>query len=211
MRKTKAEAQKTRDYLLKAALDTFYTRGVTRASLNEIAQAAGVTRGALYWHFKNKEDIFRVLFQSIFEDISQRLAHDIETRAADILESLEVSITETFRRLETDEILRKFCNILHTKCEYTEQNHDIVKIIRSYQDMWQAQLGAALGIAKEQGRLPENADIRMSVLYLMSSITGLMHIWLKMPEQFRVGETAASVVSATLSTIVHMPEKLKPA
>ena len=54
MRKTKAEALKTREYLMLSALDTFYERGVSRASLNEIAQNAGVTRGALYWHFKNK-------------------------------------------------------------------------------------------------------------------------------------------------------------
>ena len=54
MRKTKVEAQKTRNYLLKAALDTFYTRGVSRSSLNEIAQTAGVTRGALYWQIFGK-------------------------------------------------------------------------------------------------------------------------------------------------------------
>ena len=84
MRKTKVEAQKTRNYLLKAALDTFYTRGVSRSSINEIAQTAGVTRGALYWHFKNKEDLFEGLFQQVFAEISSELAHDIENQSADI-------------------------------------------------------------------------------------------------------------------------------
>lgn len=54
MRKTKTEAQKTRQHLLDAALEVFWRDGVTRASLQAIAQEAGVTRGALYWHFKNK-------------------------------------------------------------------------------------------------------------------------------------------------------------
>ena len=72
MRKTKAEAMKTREYLMLAALDTFYLRGVARASLNEIAQTAGVTRGALYWHFKNKEDLFDALFQVHFANIEHQ-------------------------------------------------------------------------------------------------------------------------------------------
>ena len=73
MRKTKIEAQKTRNYLLKAALDTFYTRGVSRSSLNEIAQTAGVTRGALYWHIKNKEYLYEGLFQQVFSEMSREL------------------------------------------------------------------------------------------------------------------------------------------
>ena len=46
MRKTKTEAQKTRQHLLDAALEVFWRDGVTRASLQAIAQEAGVTRGA---------------------------------------------------------------------------------------------------------------------------------------------------------------------
>ena len=126
MRKTKVEAQKTRNYLLKAALDTFYTRGVSRSSLNEIAQTAGVTRGALYWHFKNKEDLFEGLFQQVFAEISSELAHDIENQSADIWESFEVVTINLFQKLEIDETIRKFCNIIHLKCEYTEQNHSVV-------------------------------------------------------------------------------------
>ena len=77
MRKTKAEALQTRQDLLLSALNVFYQHGVARASLNEIARNAGVTRGALYWHFKNKEDLFDALFQLIFQDISQELERDI--------------------------------------------------------------------------------------------------------------------------------------
>lgn len=48
MRKTKTEALKTKEHLMLAALETFYRKGIARTSLNEIAQTAGVTRGALY-------------------------------------------------------------------------------------------------------------------------------------------------------------------
>ena len=62
MRKTKLEAEKTRQHLLDAALEVFWRKGVTSASLQEIAEEAGVTRGALYWHFANKEALFEALF-----------------------------------------------------------------------------------------------------------------------------------------------------
>ena len=73
MRKTKTEAQKTRQHLLDAALEVFWRDGVTRASLQAIAQEAGVTRGALYWHFKNKEDLFETLFEQQYADFLPRL------------------------------------------------------------------------------------------------------------------------------------------
>lgn len=76
MRKTKTEALKTKEHLMLAALETFYRKGIARTSLNEIAQAAGVTRGALYWHFKNKEDLFDALFQRICDDIENCIAQD---------------------------------------------------------------------------------------------------------------------------------------
>ena len=68
MRKTKIEANKTRQHLLNAALEVFWREGVTRASLQAIAQQAGVTRGALYWHFKNKEDLFESMFEQQYAD-----------------------------------------------------------------------------------------------------------------------------------------------
>ena len=70
MRKTKAEAQKTREQLLQSALDTFYRQGVAKTPLQAIARNAGVTRGALYWHFKNKEELFEELFRQTFENFS---------------------------------------------------------------------------------------------------------------------------------------------
>src|SRR5258705_8511962 len=56
-RKTKEEAAGTRERLLDAAERVFRERGVTHSTLAEIAAAAGHTRGAVYWHFKDKADL----------------------------------------------------------------------------------------------------------------------------------------------------------
>ena len=55
-RVSKKKTQDTRDRILDAAEDVFNNRGYSNTTLNEIAEVAGVTRGAIYWHYKNKED-----------------------------------------------------------------------------------------------------------------------------------------------------------
>lgn len=58
MRKTKEDAELTRQHLLEAAFQLFGENGYDRTSLEQICQLAQVTRGAAYWHFKNKYEIF---------------------------------------------------------------------------------------------------------------------------------------------------------
>ncbi len=65
MRRTKAEAEETRQAILAAAERVFFKKGVANSSLDEVAAAAGVTRGAIYWHFASKTDLFIGLYQSV--------------------------------------------------------------------------------------------------------------------------------------------------
>ncbi|MFO5701470.1 TetR family transcriptional regulator, partial [Klebsiella pneumoniae] len=62
-RKTKEEAQRTRQLLIESAIQQFALRGVTNTTLTDIADAAGVTRGAVYWHFASKTELFNEMWQ----------------------------------------------------------------------------------------------------------------------------------------------------
>jgi AcrR family transcriptional regulator len=70
--------QQTRDHLLDAAAQVFGERGYHSASLDDIAAAAGFTKGAVYSNFKSKEDLFLALLESRFaselEDLKAVLA-----------------------------------------------------------------------------------------------------------------------------------------
>ncbi|OLP57484.1 TetR family transcriptional regulator [Rhizobium rhizosphaerae] len=65
MRRTKAEAEETRSRIIAAAEQVFYEKGVSTSTLEEVARAAGVTRGAIYWHFANKSDLFLALADTV--------------------------------------------------------------------------------------------------------------------------------------------------
>ena len=70
--------QQTRDHLLEAAARVFGERGYHGASLDDIAAAAGFTKGAVYSNFKSKEDLFLALLESRFaselEDLKAALS-----------------------------------------------------------------------------------------------------------------------------------------
>src|SRR6187399_354387 len=102
-RKTKEQALATRERLLDAAQTLFREHGVTRTSLAEVATAAGMTRGAVYWHFKDKADLFRAMcdratlpLDASFDQI------DIDSRA-DPLGTLRTLSIAAMTSLATDE------------------------------------------------------------------------------------------------------------
>jgi len=63
MKRTKQEAAITRATLLKTALSVFSAKGYAATTLDDVAKAAKVTRGAIYWHFKSKADLYNTLVQ----------------------------------------------------------------------------------------------------------------------------------------------------
>lgn len=203
MRRTKSQALETREHLLLAALEVFDRRGVARASLHEIAQEAGVTRGAFYWHFKNKEDVFEALFQRMFEHLSQQLQEDIRNNAPEVLASLRQALVNISEHMQNNALHGKFARILHLKCEHTQENAAIVAVMERYQQMWQQQVHQALHLCVQQGSLPRDLDISFAALYLKAAFFGLIEQWLLRPERVQLSRDAPRLIDATLQTLAE--------
>ncbi len=67
------QSQRTRGVLLQAARELFAKKGYAHTAAEEIVQRAGVTRGALYHHFRNKEDLFQAVFETIEQELIRRV------------------------------------------------------------------------------------------------------------------------------------------
>ncbi len=67
MKKTKEEAALTKAMLINSAMDVLSNTSYKAARLEDIASAVGVTRGAIYWHFQNKLNLYRQLLKTAFE------------------------------------------------------------------------------------------------------------------------------------------------
>src|SRR5437660_4863612 len=82
---TKEEALETRSRILDAAEDVFFAQGVSRTSLADVATAAKVTRGAIYWHFRNKSDLFDAMVERVRMPMESIMTSNLDDPASDPL------------------------------------------------------------------------------------------------------------------------------
>ena len=90
-RRTKEDALKTRQLLIESAIQQFALRGVTSTTLADIADAAGVTRGAVYWHFASKAELFNEMWQQQLP-LRDLLQHEFNLRKVRISPRCEIIV-----------------------------------------------------------------------------------------------------------------------
>ncbi len=126
-RKTKEEAEKTYQALLQAAANLFIKNGIAETTLNQIAKEAGVTRGAFYWHFEDKNDVVRALWESYakpqLEPLRQELVSTLQNNPVD---SLRYVTSQLLDRLLHDERLGQALRIVMHNVELSE-NHTALR------------------------------------------------------------------------------------
>lgn len=122
MRRTKEEAEQTRRDIMTAALRTFERRGISRTTMEHIAKSAGVTRGAVYWHFADKQAVLRAIRDEVSLPLVDRadftLLHDSE---ADPLERVERFLVDVMTVIDRDPQTRVACTVMSFKCEYVDE------------------------------------------------------------------------------------------
>lgn len=113
-RKTKAEAEQTREALLDAAEALFFEKGVARTTLEEICRSAGLTRGALYWHFRNKADVLTALIERVTLPVDTLLTEiaEADPGPSDLLAQTRAVFLRVFQELAEDIPRRRVFTIL---------------------------------------------------------------------------------------------------
>ena len=188
MRRTKAEAEQTREAVLAAAITVFLKRGIARATLEEIARAAGVTRGAIYWHFRDKLEIFLALEERA-NFPNDEVAAALESRLAadpwlDPLDELASAFGEGLRALENDVERRRILTIFWFRCEYVDEMLPALQRRQRLDAALQKQIHGIMGLAAARGQLaPEwSADMAARALFLL--LDRSVEDWLRMPGEF---------------------------
>lgn len=126
-RRTKDEALRTRNTILDAAEEIFFERGVTRTSLEQIATAAKVTRGAIYWHFKDKRDLCEAMADRALLPYEDMLENLVERPSASPLGDLKKACIDALKKVAKDKRRRKIMTILLFRCEYIDEMRNLKK------------------------------------------------------------------------------------
>lgn len=197
-RRTKEDALVTRDLILDAAERVFQRRGVSRTSLQEIAQDAGLTRGAIYWHFQNKSDVFDAMMQRVTLPMAATLQAPPEAEAADPLQHLRRTLASAFYQTVHDAQVQRVFEIASHKVEYVDELQALRERHIADRDSCLSDLNRLLALAVERKQLSAGVPVRVATIGLHALIDGLMHNWLLDPLAFDLETTGAQAVDAYL-------------
>lgn len=200
-RRTKEEAQATRSSILDAAERLFHQRGVSRTSLHDIAEAAGVTRGAVYWHFVDKGDLFNAMMDRAllpFEAMTQVLNGAIDSRP---LPALRDHLVGVLRRVTVDEHARRSFEIATHKVEYIDELASVrarhLRIRAEYIALGER----ALRGAQKLGQVSRRVQARTFAIGLHAMVDGLLQNWLLDPSAFDLVRVGRSMIDLHLAGV----------
>ncbi|POT55083.1 acrEF/envCD operon transcriptional regulator [Citrobacter amalonaticus] len=192
-KKTKADALKTRQHLIETAIVQFASRGVSNTTLNDIADAANVTRGAIYWHFENKTQLFNEVWlqQPPVRDLIQdRLVgcwndNPLQQMREKLIVGLQY-IAEVPRQ-------RALLQILYHKCEF---NNDMIseQEIREKIGFNHQALREALQWGMNSGAISTSLDIDVMLIIIQGSFSGIVKNWLMNPADYDLHKQAPALV-----------------
>lgn len=178
-RRTKQEADETREALLDAAEQVFLERGVARASLDEVARVAGCTRGAVHWHFGDKLGLFLALDERLVllqDEMRSRLCGDVPCAP---LEHMARAITTSLTELENDPRRRRLLTIMLQRCEYAAEMAPALLRRRQADANIRATLRDSFVAAAERNELAPEWPPERAALFLFALLSGFINEWLR--------------------------------
>ena len=184
-RNTKENAELTRQHLLKVAQKLFADQGIGNTSLDQIAKTANVTRGAVYWHFRDKNHLLTEIYKLITPIMQEYRAKLISEAQTDPALALWRHLHRLLNKINEDEMTRSITCIILLRTEgnlaaassTTRLDTDRQKsLLRAYISI--------LGQAVEQGQIQPDTNLTHVALGLQTLTRGVSSMMLSHPHYF---------------------------
>nr|WP_318384659.1 TetR family transcriptional regulator [uncultured Enterobacter sp.] len=204
-KKTKEDALKTRQQLIDAAILTFSQRGFSNTSLDDIAHAAQVTRGAIYWHFTNKTELFNAIWQQQLP-LKEKLSRKDTLQFKDNpIRLFRYSLIEGLRLIADDPLEQALIEILYHKCEFTKEmtpEADIRERLFFNHDSVDALLEKCL----IQDPLFCSSNRELALIIIQAYMSGIVKNWLMLNKNFDLSRLAPQLVEGLLTLLRVTPD-----
>ena len=178
VRKSKQEALKTRRDILSAAIAVFLKKGVAKATVHEIADEANLTRGAVYWHFDDKNDLVTAVFEEAINVIIGVTEEAVKQPGATSLEKLKAFLCGPIEQAINSENVRNIYTVLMHFCDHGDEAANAYRLIFRAQGYYEKQLRHLLNQAIDDGYLRSDLEMESTIFMLMASMHGLTLRWL---------------------------------
>ncbi|MFZ6848073.1 TetR family transcriptional regulator [Undibacterium sp. RuRC25W] len=211
VRKTKEETLETYASLLDAAEQVFSQKGVTNTTLNDVAIAAGMTRGAIYWHFKDKNALLQAMCDRAFLPMEALLNEILETPDKDPIVALKQLDIHFLQIVSGDQRQRRVFDIIFHRCE---KNPDLPFFENEKRQRIEcmAKIQAIIQSAVDQGKLHPDTDTWIAMQANHAFLVGIVYEWLEDTSAYCMIAHAESMVDMFLAGLFARPplKKAKP-
>lgn len=207
VRRTKDEALETREVLLDAAERVFRASGVTRATLDDVASAAGVTRGAVYWHFRNKAELFAAMCSRATLPMQTRLEQAAAGDGDDAIVTLRQVSVQGLCEIASNPRTRAVLEIVLCKSERLNHGIDGAPQADEMDRQCVCAVERIVARAVEQGRLPAETDSNLAAHLLQAFFHGVIQLWLMHPEAFDLAVAAPALVDTMIAGLLAAPPR----
>lgn len=195
MRRSKEDSEQTRAAIMDAAELAFFAQGFSATTLEQISRAAGVTRGAFYWHFKDKTDLLAALHERSFVPQEHIIKFITEATDDDPLSGLEAAVPCILRSFEGDERQHHMFRIMSDLSIGKEGAEWMARI---HADM-RATLCAITTKARDKGILQADLTPEEAAVMLMVSFSGVFSEWMRSGKAFPLSDFGTSFLSRQIA------------
>src|SRR4051812_33686288 len=211
VRRTKEAAAATREQLLEAAERVFRECGVTRTSLDHIANAAGVTRGAVYWHFRDKIDLFDAMCARATSPMQTLLERSADDARDGALATLRALCVHALTHLATDPRAQAFFEIIFHKSELIGEMEQLSQRHERECSGARNRIAAILRRAVAQRELPADTDASIAAHAVHACVIGLMHEWVIAPKSYDLARAAPFIIDMLIAGLRGEPPRRRRA
>ena len=205
VRRTKEDAQATRSHILDTAELVFEAHGVAGSSLQDIAKAAGLTRGAIYWHFKDKADLFNAMMARATMPLEEAGGVCGLVNADLSLRELRDGFVAVLRRVVADPQMKRVFAIATHKVEYIGELDAVRDRHLSVRNACVAEVERALKQAMRRGELSRRMPARAAAIGLHALVDGLLQNWMLDPAAFNLVKVGSQALDAYLASLMAAP------
>lgn len=199
MRQTKEETERTRSILIEVAEELFWERGATATTVLDIVKGAKLSRGAYYYHFKDKGEIFRAIIERAWPD-GAGPGPILDERADDPLLALRNYCMGVFDRFSEDQFQQRAFGIVMHRREGLGDLEPIADEVRERFCRSGHAYERLLRRAHDAGRLAPSWTPTVAATALYSVIMGLLDQWIRKPDRFDVRAVGVACISQLLDS-----------
>ena len=169
----KYNPEQTRQAILDAAHEAFWKSGYRVANVDNIIKDTGVTKGALYYHFKNKDELgYAVIDEKLYEEFLEKWVRPLEAVEDPIEGVLDICRANLIENM-TDDIVQHGCPLNNMIQEMSPQKEAFRSRLNRIYEMWFEALERVLHAGQENGTVRADTDVPAVARFIVAVIHGV--------------------------------------